>query len=319
MTPNSAPLTYLRWPALIAALTVIFWLWLLADHALLQPDSWSLLILDSLPLLIWSGLLVTAIRVDTPDVRFSLVLGLSLLYLAALITSGRHFIPIPAALSYLAAILQAAGSITLALGMFKLIKQLTEHSQLLSALASANPLASLANSRNTAQPRSTAGLERKAALLVIGIDDFALLKTARGQVCCDFQLIKLAELIANLIRKQDRVVRWGGEEFIIELGGADLNTARVKAEHLRMTIAEYPFYFAGQPLRITVSIGIAQYDGMLANRKLALLAAKTTMGQAARQGGNRVQVHQSASDPLNESATTQSNLSSSHSSGSKPH
>ncbi|MCF1426563.1 MAG: hypothetical protein LPD71_01580 [Shewanella sp.] len=52
-----------------------------------------------------------------------------------------------------------------------------------------------------------------------------------------------------------------------------MNTARVKAVHLRMTIAEYPFCFTGQPLRVTVSIAIAKSD----NRKLALLAAKTTM------------------------------------------
>jgi diguanylate cyclase (GGDEF)-like protein len=58
-----------------------------------------------------------------------------------------------------------------------------------------------------------------------------------------------------VVRAEDVVGRWGGEEFVILLPQADQNDGVIVAEHLRAAVAAHRFLEAGVPWPQTVTIG----------------------------------------------------------------
>ena len=322
MIPKSNAPLVIHWPLALVAITFAYLLTLLANQKLILPVSAAQMVLDAIPMIAWLGLTLLINRPNLGAVSFWLGAGFSMLYLGALIQFTINVTQAPLFTSgWLQQLPNALGSMLLTIGLIRCVHQLNDQNQLMSHLATGTPLASLANSRNFYQHRPNVTRERRATLLMMTIDNFDLLKRSQGQACCDYQLVKLAELIGESIRKHDRVVRWGGDEFVLELGGADLNTARVKAEHMRMMIAEHAFGFAGISLRLTVSIGIAEYDGLLANRKLAILSAKDAMQQCVSQGGNKVMVYeiQQAAATTHEHQLVDAANDSAPRNGGKPH
>jgi diguanylate cyclase (GGDEF)-like protein len=121
-------------------------------------------------------------------------------------------------------------------------------------------------------------------LIFFDIDRFKSNNDIYGHKKGDHVLQRVAELVSKNIRATDRLFRWGGEEFVILLPGADLTCARFVAEKVRDIIAEYDFGIAG---RLTVSFGIGEYaadedaDQIVSRLDKALYEAKL-------QGGNRV-------------------------------
>ena len=74
------------------------------------------------------------------------------------------------------------------------------------------------------------------------------------------------------------VVRVGGEEFVVLMPGADSVTAETVAERLRAVVEEKPFALGPDPLRVTISIGIAvgalSPADLLKEADMALYASK---------------------------------------------
>ncbi|HET6823849.1 MAG TPA: GGDEF domain-containing protein [Anaerolineales bacterium] len=94
------------------------------------------------------------------------------------------------------------------------------------------------------------------SLLLIDIDDFKQVNDRWGHAIGDDVLAKTASLFQAMIRKQDLVGRWGGEEFLVIVPGPC--DAEALAERIRSEIAaaEYSDGSNGS-FHITVSIGIA--------------------------------------------------------------
>jgi diguanylate cyclase (GGDEF)-like protein len=65
------------------------------------------------------------------------------------------------------------------------------------------------------------------------------------------------------VRESDVLARYGGEEFVVLATGTPLEDAVYVAEKIRTTVAESSFgtSAAGEPMRITVSIGVAAFEG----------------------------------------------------------
>ena len=83
-------------------------------------------------------------------------------------------------------------------------------------------------------------------------------------------------------RRSDLLVRRGGEEFVLVLPSTDQERALALAERIRRSVAERAFDDdAGPPVRQTVSIGVATWDGresaedLLHRADMALYAAKS--------------------------------------------
>jgi diguanylate cyclase (GGDEF)-like protein len=89
-------------------------------------------------------------------------------------------------------------------------------------------------------------------LAVIDIDHFKLINDKFGHLYGDEVLILIANLMQSSFRSDDRVFRFGGEEFVVLLRSSTLENARIIIERFRTLIAGHDFPQVGN---VTVSIG----------------------------------------------------------------
>jgi diguanylate cyclase (GGDEF)-like protein len=94
--------------------------------------------------------------------------------------------------------------------------------------------------------------------IVLGdIDAFKQINDTRGHDCGDHVLMSLAPILRGVLRGQDAVARWGGEEFLFLLPDTDLHGAGVVAEKLRAALVEADIAFDGQPVPVAMTFGVA--------------------------------------------------------------
>jgi diguanylate cyclase (GGDEF)-like protein len=115
------------------------------------------------------------------------------------------------------------------------------------------------------------------SLVLFDIDHFKKINDTHGHLSGDHVLMQLSRVVQKLIRSNDLLARWGGEEFLILLPGADALMAFQAAEKLREAIARTSFDGIGS---VTCSFGVAQYapgdasDALIAHADAALYLAK---------------------------------------------
>jgi diguanylate cyclase (GGDEF)-like protein len=126
------------------------------------------------------------------------------------------------------------------------------------------------------------------SVLLIDIDNFKQVNDRWGHAVGDDVLVKTAHLFQSMIRKQDLVGRWGGEEFLIIMPGPC--DAGALAERVRSEVARAEYRHGSVPFHITVSIGIAcanpsaSGDEILKQADDALYRAKKTKNTVAVAG-----------------------------------
>jgi len=98
------------------------------------------------------------------------------------------------------------------------------------------------------------------SVILFDVDHFKRLNDAHGHHAGDAVLRALAESVQEDLRESDALVRYGGEEFLILLPKADLAAATLIAERIRSDVANHHFRYLNIDLRITVSLGVGQYD-----------------------------------------------------------
>jgi diguanylate cyclase (GGDEF)-like protein len=123
------------------------------------------------------------------------------------------------------------------------------------------------------------------SILLIDIDDFKQLNDRFGHAAGDELLTRMAPLLNTAVRETDLVARYGGEEFVILALNTDARGAWALAEKVRTAIAESSFILDDslRPLRVTVSIGVAQFRG---NRKRFFQKADEALYRAKAEGKN---------------------------------
>jgi len=133
------------------------------------------------------------------------------------------------------------------------------------------------------------------SMLLIDIDDFKRLNDRLGHAAGDEILMRIAQILNGAVRETDLCARYGGEEFIILATNTDILGAYRLAEKVRTAIAESSFIVDDslRPLRVTVSIGVARFDG---NRKQFFQKADQALYRAKANGKNCVVVHEDDAD-----------------------
>lgn len=94
-------------------------------------------------------------------------------------------------------------------------------------------------------------------IIIIDIDDFKRINDQFGHQTGDDVLVKIAHLISKSIRKNDHLVRYGGEEFVIISADNGLQGIAQLGEKIRKDIESYSFPDIGN---VTVSMGIAEVN-----------------------------------------------------------
>ncbi len=98
------------------------------------------------------------------------------------------------------------------------------------------------------------------AILMCDIDKFKTVNDRYGHNAGDFTIQEVAKKIQNSVRKDDIVVRWGGEEFFIYLSEVTLQNAYDIAEKLRKSIETLDIQYKDTVINVTLSIGVAEIN-----------------------------------------------------------
>jgi diguanylate cyclase (GGDEF)-like protein len=123
------------------------------------------------------------------------------------------------------------------------------------------------------------------SLAFIDIDRFKPINDSFGHNAGDQVLRQVAQLISDSVRVNDTFGRYGGEEFMLILPETLPEDAMQLAEELRELVASEAVSVDGQPMKITISIGIAGGRGselqidMLVDRADAAMYAAKSLGR----------------------------------------
>lgn len=109
---------------------------------------------------------------------------------------------------------------------------------------------------------------KELSFLMIDIDFFKRVNDRYGHRTGDQMLRELADLLRASVRQVDVVGRYGGEEFAAVLPETDHESAKALAERLRVAVEAHPFELGeeGEPLLVTISIGVATFPGKRVRR-----------------------------------------------------
>ena len=126
-------------------------------------------------------------------------------------------------------------------------------------------------------------------VIMIDLDHFKQFNDSFGHGAGDMLLRRLSEILKMTIRSRDIACRFGGEEFVIVLPEASLETVHRRAEEIRSRVKELTVEYHGQLLgAITSSFGVADFPTHANNVEDLLSAADRALYRAKSEGRDRV-------------------------------
>ena len=163
-------------------------------------------------------------------------------------------------------------------------------------LAALDPLTGVANRRSliAALDRDMARAQRMRepmALMMVDIDHFKNVNDRYGHPAGDKVLCSVVEVLRERVRSQDLVGRYGGEEFMVLLPDTTAKGGYLLAQQLCEAVQALRLEHEGQPIPVTVSIGV--YGGRLQpgdHWDMLISAADRALYEAKDRGRNRVEV-----------------------------
>jgi diguanylate cyclase (GGDEF)-like protein len=126
-------------------------------------------------------------------------------------------------------------------------------------------------------------------LVLFDLDHFKKVNDTYGHLAGDFVLKETCSLIkSKMIRAQDALGRYGGEEFILALRETPLKIAIDIAERIRSTIEKHNYTFDAKPIPVTISMGVVTLDSTSKSAEDMISLADKALYDAKTQGRNRV-------------------------------
>lgn len=180
------------------------------------------------------------------------------------------------------------------LGMSHFYERTRERSEkTLMRLATVDPLTGLANrmrlndvfewERAQAQRHGT-----PLSVLMLDLDRFKRINDEHGHEAGDRVLVAFARMLRERLREIDLISRFGGEEFLVLLNNTDGKRAVAVAEALREGVEQLAIEHRDKTLKLTVSIGVAEYGPDGIDLDTLSRIADERLYQAKANGRNRV-------------------------------
>jgi diguanylate cyclase (GGDEF)-like protein len=128
------------------------------------------------------------------------------------------------------------------------------------------------------------------ALIICDLDHFKEINDSAGHPAGDAVLRHLTRrILVPAVRPKDLVARYGGDEFVLVLRGADSRAALAVAERIRSTVETQAVMIDGRAVsNLSVSLGIAVFPRDGETREALVQAADQALYVAKRTGRNRV-------------------------------
>ena len=145
-----------------------------------------------------------------------------------------------------------------------------------------------------------AALEREAhrierhhaqlGIIMLDLDHFKRFNDTHGHAAGDLALREMGAILLNHVRSEDIACRYGGEEFLVILSGASLETTRKRAEDLCFRARKLRLMYQHQMLAFTVSVGVATVPEHGTDVNDVVKAADRALYRAKAEGRDRVAV-----------------------------
>ena len=94
-------------------------------------------------------------------------------------------------------------------------------------------------------------------IAILDLDNFKLINDTYGHLVGDFVLIKFTKIVRSLIRKNDKIYRYGGDEFIIVFNRSTIIHAKKSIERIIDKISKTKLKYKEYIINLTISAGIA--------------------------------------------------------------
>ncbi|HEX7993662.1 MAG TPA: GGDEF domain-containing protein, partial [Streptosporangiaceae bacterium] len=189
-------------------------------------------------------------------------------------------------------------SLVLALPLVIVLHRSSLHTQLLSNLRLDGKTGLL--NAGTWRKEASAEVSRairartRVAVALVDIDCLKTFNDAYGHLAGDNALAMIANLLRSMLRSDDIVGRFGGDEFAVLFPQTDADHAHAIMEQLRAEIARTAITPgtdpADPPLHCAVSVGLAALPGEAASLTDILALADSALYQAKNAGRDRVAV-----------------------------
>lgn len=127
---------------------------------------------------------------------------------------------------------------------------------------------------------------RPLSVVMLDVDNFKEINDVHGHAVGDFVLRAVVGRMQSRLRQEDLLGRWGGDELMLVLPDVDLDGALTAAEALREAIAATEITVDGQPTKMTISAGAAEWDAEDPHELVA--RADGALYEAKDAGRNRV-------------------------------
>lgn len=174
--------------------------------------------------------------------------------------------------------------------------EITEYSQTLERIF-IDPLTGLFNRRYLqkfldSEIKRSRRYKLTFSILMLDIDDFKTCNDRYGHVTGDKVLKDMACILNKESRGEDVAIRYGGEEFIINMPQTNKEGARIMAERLRKKVEERAFISEENTvIRLTISGGISTYPVDSENRENLIALSDRALYMAKALGKNRICVN----------------------------
>ena len=186
--------------------------------------------------------------------------------------------------------------------------ELDQANSMLKELVTIDPLTGLLNRRGLHQLlfETMTQWQRSGEnfhVIMLDLDNFKSVNDTLGFVVGDLILKEVAKKVKASLRSTDRVVRIGGDEFVVILPGIRHAEAMVVAQKIRFQIAQMTVTLStGKNVRATASIGVTPLAGDEISVDQVVEKAYLALHESKLSGKNRVVFsRQDGEEPSNES------------------
>ena len=167
---------------------------------------------------------------------------------------------------------------------------LSSNNEMLKIQGEQDPLTGLDNRRH-GQALMASSVVARGTIYLLDLDHFKHINDSYGHAAGDVVLIEVARRLKAVLRENDRVYRWGGEEFLILVRSTTPEQTDLLAQRLLQSLAALPVMVEQRHLVVTASIGYADFPLAPGPLELqwdqALDLVDAAMYLAKTQGRNR--------------------------------
>lgn len=130
------------------------------------------------------------------------------------------------------------------------------------------------------------------SLAMLDLDKFKAINDTYGHKTGDYILSQASKVFKSSIRDSDILVRYGGEEFLLLINnrGSDESTLDI-CKRLKSNISKEHFFYDGNEIKVTVSIGLHKHPYLEKNLQEAIKKADEVLYLAKRNGRNRIEIY----------------------------